>query len=132
MIGPVAITGGFGMMGLTIAAKWLVEQKGARFLALVSRTGPAAHARLELARLEAQGARVQVISADVSNEADVRQFLELIQQEMPPLKGVIHCAGTLADGIVTQMNWDSFARATAPKVLGSWLLHQYTQDLDSD
>ena len=125
------ITGGFGMLGLTIA-KWLVEQKGARFLALVSRTGPSDHARSDLARLEAQGARVRVISADVSKEADVRQFLELIQQELPPLKGVIHCAGALADGIVTQMNWDSFARATAPKVLGSWLLHQYTQDLDLD
>ena len=45
---------------------------------------------------------------------------------MPPLRGVIHSAGALDDGVLLQQNWDRFATVFAPKVTGSLLLHRLT------
>jgi acyl carrier protein len=45
---------------------------------------------------------------------------------MPPLRGVIHSAGVLEDGVLLQQNWDRFATVFAPKVTGSLLLHRLT------
>ena len=76
--------------------------------------------------LETLGARVHVIAADVSVEADVRRLMRAIRR-MPPLRGVIHCAGVLEDGILEQMEWPRFTAVTAPKIKGAWLLHTYTR-----
>ena len=118
------------MLGLT-TARWLVD-RGARHLALLARGTPAASAEEQLVALEALGARVHVFRGDVSSEADVRRVLAEMREDLPPLRGVVHGAGVLADRIVMQMTWDMFTRATAPKVRGTWLLHQCLRDVDLD
>jgi acyl carrier protein len=45
---------------------------------------------------------------------------------MPPLRGVIHSAGALDDGVLLQQSWNRFATVFAPKVTGSLLLHRLT------
>jgi acyl transferase domain-containing protein/ubiquinone/menaquinone biosynthesis C-methylase UbiE len=124
------ISGGLTGLGLA-ASEWLVRS-GARTLLLFGRHAPSAKASLALDALRARGARIVVVQADVSREADVRGLFEGPLGLMPPLRGVIHSAGHLEDNLLTQQNWTSFARALAPKAIGAWLLHQMTAELPLD
>ncbi len=67
-----------------------------------------------------------VAVGDITEEADLNRILGEIRSEMPPLRGIFHCAGMLDDGILDQMDWGRFSAVTAPKVKGSWLLHSAT------
>jgi surfactin synthase thioesterase subunit/NAD(P)-dependent dehydrogenase (short-subunit alcohol dehydrogenase family)/acyl carrier protein len=125
------VTGGTGSLGLKVA-RWLVEEQGARSVVLVGRRGADGHARGVVAALRARGATVDVVNADVSVEADVKGVIDGIRRHRPPLRGVIHCAGVVDDGIVGQLDWPRFARATAPKIRGAWLLHHHTRDVEID
>src|SRR5262249_44839267 len=119
------VTGGLGMLGLCVA-RWLAESLGVRTLVLTGRRAPSDDAQRAVKAIETLGARVHVIAADVAVEADVRRLMRAIRR-LPPLKGVIHCAGVLQDGILEQMEWSRFTAVTAPKVRGTWLLHRYTR-----
>ncbi len=48
---------------------------------------------------------------------------------MPPLGGIVHAAGIIDDGILQSQSWERFSKVMAPKVLGTWNLHNLTQDL---
>lgn len=124
------ITGGSGMLGLT-TARWLVD-RGARHVALLARGSREESAEEQLAELRAQGAHVHVFRGDVASEADVARVLAEMRAHLPPLRGVVQGAGVLADGIVMQMTWDMFTRATAPKVRGTWVLHRRLRDVPLD
>jgi acyl transferase domain-containing protein/surfactin synthase thioesterase subunit/acyl carrier protein len=124
------VAGGLGMLGQRIA-RYLVETLGVRSLVLTGRRAASGEVRRMVRKLQALGARVHVIAADVAVESDVRRVMSAIRR-MPPLKGVIHCAGVLEDGILEQMAWSRFTAVTAPKVKGAWLLHQYTRDCALD
>jgi acyl carrier protein len=45
---------------------------------------------------------------------------------MPPLRGVIHAAGSLADTTIDQLDADRFRHALAPKLAGAFRLHEAT------
>lgn len=49
---------------------------------------------------------------------------------MPALRGIVHAAGVLDDGVVTAQSWARFATVMAPKVLGTWHLHRLSRALD--
>jgi acyl carrier protein len=49
-----------------------------------------------------------------------------------PLRGVVHAAGVLDDGVLLQQSWEHFARVLAPKISGGWNLHQLTRELPLD
>jgi acyl carrier protein/NAD(P)-dependent dehydrogenase (short-subunit alcohol dehydrogenase family) len=78
--------------------------------------------------MEETGARVVVSSADVSQPEQINAVLENISETMPPLRGVIHAAGVLDDGLLRGQSWGRFDRVMAPKVLGGWHLHSLTKD----
>ncbi|MEI2579701.1 type I polyketide synthase [Scytonema sp. PRP1] len=123
------ITGGLGSLGLQIA-NWLVEQ-GARYLVLISRRGIET-AQEAVSQLERAGSRVLVVKADISNFEDAARALETVKASMPPLRGVVHAAGVLDDGVLLQQNWERFQRVMAPKVEGTWNLHTLTRNLSLD
>jgi NADPH:quinone reductase-like Zn-dependent oxidoreductase len=124
------ITGGFGGIG-TQLLRWLVR-RGARHVVLVGRHAPAEAAREAIAWAESQSARIEARLADVAREADVIALLAAISATMPPLRGILHTAGVLDDGVLTEQTWDRFARVLAPKTSGSWLLHEKTATLPLD
>ncbi|NDJ19426.1 type I polyketide synthase [Myxacorys almedinensis] len=128
--GTYLITGGLGALGLKVA-QWLVE-KGARQLVLMARREPSSEAQETLCQLEQIGAKIVVAQADVTCAVDVSRMLEDIQAAMPPLRGIIHAAGVLDDGILLQQNWAQFTRVMHPKVQGAWNLHTLTQTLPLD
>ena len=119
------LTGAFGGIGRELV-RWLVE-RGARSLALVSRAGPSrADAQALVEELESAGVRVLAACADVSSSDDLGRVLNEIGQTMPPLRGIIHAAGRLDDGILLHQNWTRFETVFAPKVAGAWNLHEQT------
>jgi NADPH:quinone reductase-like Zn-dependent oxidoreductase/acyl carrier protein len=129
--GTYLVTGGAGGLGLSTAG-WLVEQ-GARHLLLTGRSGAATEAaRQAVAKMEADGVRVVVAKADVSDERQMAGVIEEVHRSMPPLRGVVHAAGILDDGVLLQLDEERFARVMAPKVSGAWNLHRLTLEDDLD
>ncbi|MGK7875763.1 MAG: amino acid adenylation domain-containing protein [Xenococcaceae cyanobacterium] len=124
------ITGGLGALGLKVAS-WLVE-RGAKHLVLTSRRGLSSDAAREtVSQLEKTGAVVRVVSADVSKQEDVARLLEECRATAP-LRGIIHAAGVLDDGVLLQQSVERFSKVMAPKVEGSWNLHNLTLGLPLD
>jgi acyl transferase domain-containing protein/NADPH:quinone reductase-like Zn-dependent oxidoreductase len=128
--GTYLVTGGFGGIGSQLL-RWLV-QRGARNVVLVGRHDPSAASRQAIEWATDQGARVEVRLADVANAHELAALLSEIASSMPPLRGILHAAGAIDDGVLTEQNWDRFARVLAPKVAGSWLLHELTAAMPLD
>lgn len=124
------VTGGLGGLGLAVA-EWLAAE-GARHLVLVGRSTPQEQARAILQKLTESGVEVKVVQADVSKREAMQDLFAEIALSMPPLKGVVHAAGALDDGILTQQTWDRFAKVYASKVQGSWNLHELTKGMALD
>lgn len=124
------ITGGFGALGLQVG-RWMVEQ-GARHLVLVGRRKPSDKVIEVIRQLEQQGTQILLLQADVSKPQDVTQMLEIIDSSLPPLKGIIHAAGVLDDGLLQEMSGESLQKVMTPKVEGAWNLHTLTQTCSLD
>ncbi len=124
------ITGGLGGLGLQVA-RWMVEC-GARHLALLGRKEASTIAQEAVDELKRGGAQVLIIQADVAQADQVTHALESISQAMPILRGIVHAAGIIDDGILLRQDWERFAPVFAPKVQGSWNLHTQTRGLTLD
>ncbi len=124
------ITGGLAGLGLLVA-KLMVEQ-GARHLVLIGRSVPSAEAKAVLQEMESLGARIVVEQADVADEQRMAEVIAKIDQTMPPLKGVIHSAGAIDDGVLLQQDWPRFEKVMKAKVYGTWNLHTLTQNQELD
>lgn len=118
------ITGGLGDLGLLVA-RWMVDQ-GARHLALIGRSGASTRAHEAICEMEQAGTQVVVLQCDVAQEDQVARALAAIDQTMPPLRGIIHAAGVLDDGVLLRQDWERFASVFAAKVQGAWNLHTLT------
>jgi acyl transferase domain-containing protein/acyl-CoA synthetase (AMP-forming)/AMP-acid ligase II/aryl carrier-like protein len=123
------VTGGAGSLGRNVAA-WLVRN-GATRLVLTGRRRPSAEALAAITEMERGGAQVTFVPADVSHYEELAVALGAIHPDFP-LRGVIHTAGVLDDGVLMNLDWGRFASVMAPKVAGSWNLHAATQNLDLD
>ena len=122
------VTGGLHGLGLRVA-EWMVE-KGARSLVLVGRRAPDRDAVRQLSRMHALGATIVPMRGDVSVERDVRAVLDRVRATLPPLAGIVHCAGVLDDGVLSAQKWSRFSNVMRAKVLGSWHLHRLAGPLD--
>jgi len=125
------VTGGFGGLGLNVA-RWLA-QHGAKQLVLVGRSGATSDvARAAVAELADAGVRIHEGKADLASKESTANLLTEIGSSMAPLAGIVHCAGVLDDGILTQQTWERFEKVMQPKVAGAWNLHQLTADAELD
>lgn len=123
------VTGGLGGLGLKVAEHLVAE--GARHLVLTGRNAPGATAHAALARMAEQGAQVLPLQGDVTSAADVTRMLAAAQG-LAPLRGIIHAAGVLDDGVLVQQSAERFETVLGPKVQGAWHLHTQTQHMPLD
>lgn len=124
------ITGGLGGLGLACAA-WLAGI-GARSIVLLGRRAPDEAASAQIDALRSTGVIVTVASCDISNARDVQGVLALIAGTLPPLRGILHAAGVVDDGMLPEQTMQRFERVMAPKVRGAWHLHRLTASLPID
>jgi myxalamid-type polyketide synthase MxaE and MxaD len=138
------VTGGLGALGLQVSKRMVDE--GARHLVLVQRSELPPRAqwadvdeRSRLARqiaaveaMEAAGAEVHVVSADVADNRQMTRVLLQVRESLPPLRGIVHAAGILDDGILLQLSDERIEQVMAPKLGGAWNLHRLTLDMPLD
>jgi acyl carrier protein len=98
---------------------------------LVGRRAPTAEVAARLDALRGQGAQIETAQADVASAGDVARLIQAVPATRP-LRGVVHAAGVLDDGVLMRQPWESFARVLGPKVCGGWNLHQQTRHLPLD
>ncbi len=123
--GAYLVTGGLSGLGL-LSAQRLV-QRGARTLLLAGRRAPTEEAKAAIASMEAEGATVIVIQADMAKPEAVAEVLARIDAGPVPLRGILHSAGELRDGALVQQNWDDFSCPLGVKIDGAWALHALTR-----
>jgi acyl transferase domain-containing protein/NAD(P)-dependent dehydrogenase (short-subunit alcohol dehydrogenase family)/acyl carrier protein len=121
------VTGGFGALGLR-TAQWLAD-RGARQLVLVGRRSPSVDAAAAIAALRSSGVQVTTAQADVTDDTTMANLLGKL---VAPLRGVVHAAGVLDDGVLLDQTWSRVRRVMAPKVDGAFYLHRLTRHLDLD
>ncbi|MFD4636356.1 SDR family NAD(P)-dependent oxidoreductase [Lentzea sp. NPDC058436] len=127
--GTVLITGGTGGLGAALA-RHLVSAHGVTSLVLLSRGGAESPGAGELsAELTELGAHVTIEACDVADRAALESVISAIPEERP-LVGVVHTAGSLADGVVTSLDEERLEGVLRPKVDGAWHLHELTSGLD--
>lgn len=129
--GTYLITGGTKGLGLEVS-KWLVE-KGAKNLALISRSGLADNsAKAAIETMRNNGINVQVYSSDVSALHELQAVFNQIKEELPALIGVFHGAMVLDDGYLMDMTEERFRHVLKPKVDGAMHLHHLSRELQLD
>ena len=121
------ITGGLGALGLHTAS--YLAQLGAGDIVLTSRRAPDPATREAIADIaERYHCRIHTFAADVGDEAQVRELLNNIRAELPPLAGVAHLAGVIDDALLPQQSLERFRTTLAPKAFGAWHLHRLTMN----
>ncbi|MBI4995373.1 MAG: SDR family NAD(P)-dependent oxidoreductase [Rhodocyclales bacterium] len=123
--GSYLVTGGLSGLGLVVA-RWLAE-RGAGRLVLVGRRGLTPEAAAEVDALRALGSEVTAESADVGDETALADLLARVRRSGPPLRGIVHSAGVLADAGLLQQDAARYATVFAPKVQGGYLLDALTR-----
>lgn len=115
--GTYLVTGGLGALGLSLAR--FLADRGAGALALLGRSAATADAERRLTALRETGTRVEVLRCDVADERALGAALAGVREEMPPLRGVFHAAGVLADATIDTMTPSRTAAVVVPKAVGA-------------
>ncbi|KAI1141434.1 putative polyketide synthase [Hypoxylon sp. FL0543] len=116
------ISGGLGGLGRSMA-RWLVG-RGARYLILLSRSGPRTpEARDLLSEFEKMGIQVEAPPCDVSDRSALQSVLADCSRKMPPVKGCIQASAVLTELVYENMTFQDWRAAIKPKVAASRNLH---------
>jgi acyl transferase domain-containing protein/acyl carrier protein len=130
------VTGGGGALG-RIVATYLAE-RGARHVTLLSRSKIPARDQWPLLpvdhrhratidtilKIEQLGARVSTASVDITDVSQIRGWLSShLDGGGPPVRGIIHAAGSIDDRLLVNMTEHDFAAVLAPKIEGAQALH---------
>ncbi len=146
--GVYLITGGFGGIGLAMA-EYLARTVQARLvlvgrsalppreewsglvatLAEEDRLGRQLHA---IQRMEAAGAQVLTLCADVTSEAQMQHVLDQTIAEFGELHGVLHAAGIPGIGLLQLKTVEQAAKVLAPKVQGTLVLDKILAPYELD
>ncbi|KAG9249431.1 polyketide synthase [Emericellopsis atlantica] len=114
------LVGGLGGLGRAVAT-WMVE-RGARHLIFLSRSAKSGGLIEDFQRdLESQGCEVQLAQGSVGVLEDVQAAIQGVTK---PIAGVLNLSMVLRDMSLAEMSFDDWTAAVAPKVQGTWNLHQ--------
>ncbi|KAK8104667.1 lovastatin nonaketide synthase [Apiospora kogelbergensis] len=124
------LVGCLGGLGRSLTT-WMLE-RGCRNFVFLSRSGATKpEAQDVVNRIEAAGARAQVHSADASDEAAVAEVVRRVSAETP-IRGVVHAAMVLRDGLYENMAWADYQAALRPKLQGARALDRALGDAPLD
>lgn len=120
------ITGGLGGIGLKLAR--FMAERGARAIALVGRKGVTTDEQRDaVAGIEALGASVDVVQADVSDGPSVEALVAGLVLRHGSTRSVMHAVLVLEDSLIINLTHEAFERVNAPKVQGAYHLDRLTR-----
>ncbi len=137
--GTYLITGGLGGLGMTLADRLAREVPRVR-LVLVGRTplpdrgdwdewlaqagvGDTSARRIRQIRaLEAAGAEVMTLAADVANLDEMRRGVARVRETFGPIDGIFHAAGIVSDELIQLKSDVDIERVFGPKIHGTQVL----------
>lgn len=128
--GVYLITGGLGGVGLSLA-EYLARTVEAR-LVLVGRSKPSEGQQRRLAAIEAAGAEVLTLQADVADAERMREVVAAALKRFGALHGIVHAAGIAGGGLLDLKTVEASEAEFAPKVIGALVLDEFTRDLALD
>ncbi|MFC4017175.1 SDR family NAD(P)-dependent oxidoreductase [Micromonospora sp. GCM10011542] len=145
--GRYVITGGLGGIGITLAEDIATRVRAK--LVLLARSGlpererwddhlavqghdRAGRAIAAIRRMEAAGAEVLVLAADVTDPADLRRVRDAAQAAYGGINGIVHAAGLPGGGMAEVKERTEAERVLAPKLAGTLALAQVFGDLPLD
>ncbi|MFN6571983.1 SDR family NAD(P)-dependent oxidoreductase [Dendronalium sp. ChiSLP03b] len=146
--GVYLITGGLGGIGLVLA-EYLAKTFQAKLI-LIGRKGLSERSEWEqwlvnydsqdaisrqiqkVRSLEELGAEVEVISADVTNSAQMQAAIAQALQKFGQINGVIHAAGIPSGGVTQLKTRDMAGNVLAAKVQGTLVLEEVLKDINLD
>jgi thioester reductase-like protein len=124
--GVYLVTGGAGGVGLVVARS--IADAGAREVVLIGRR-PRAAVEDEIARVfSGSTTSVRYEVCDVACEEEIARVFASIDASGRRLRGVVHAAGLLDDGVVSAQTIERFRTVFAPKVRAAWNLHRALED----
>ena len=119
------VTGGAGALGRVVAT--YLAERGARHITLLNRSADTLSAEATVGTIRAVeqlGAHITTASVDVTDDDQVTAWLsDHTQAGRPPVRGVIHAAGSVHDQLLVNMSEDDFAKVVAAKITGTRVLH---------
>jgi phthiocerol/phenolphthiocerol synthesis type-I polyketide synthase C len=119
--GTYLVTGGLAGFGLR-TAKWLAS-KGAKHLVLISRSGVNTdEARDTLQGLRQDGVQIEALACDVTDSESMTALFSKFGHQWPVLRGIIHAAVVIDDGLATSATEEQLQRVLTPKISGAELL----------
>ncbi|PTW60203.1 acyl transferase domain-containing protein [Breoghania corrubedonensis] len=125
------VTGASGALARQVA-DWLVAS-GARHLFLISRSAEKLRQTKWCASLASAGISIEAASANVADEAVMRDVFAKITAHGVPLGGIVHTAGIVEDQLVSGMRNDSALRRTlVAKLEGTLVLDRLSRQHSPD
>ncbi|MBN2717252.1 MAG: SDR family NAD(P)-dependent oxidoreductase [Deltaproteobacteria bacterium] len=122
-----------GTRGLGLATAEFLTQKGARHIALFSRSG--LHGQEEIDRvkaMQANGIQVETFAVDICDQDAVNDLVHKVHNIGRPLAGIVQSTLVLEDALLHQMTPDQMVAPLRPKIEGTWNLHRATQNISLD
>ncbi len=122
------VIGGTSGLGLE-TVKWLA-QKGAKQIAIISRSG----AKKEAIDVFDALTHVQVKEylADVANLEQIKEVFSAIESHFSPIAGIVFAAGILSDGAFDNLSKEQFLEVIQIKATGAWNVHLLSEHLALD
>ncbi|KAI1472076.1 polyketide synthase [Daldinia caldariorum] len=122
------LVGGLGGLGRAVS-NWMVEH-GVRHLIFLSRhAGETAEDQAFFEELGSQGCKTTAVKGSVTSLADVKRA---VAAGGSTLKGILNISMVLRDQSFPKMSYDDWVQCAAPKVLGTWNLHNATVERGVD
>ncbi|KAF3065508.1 Lovastatin diketide synthase mokB [Trichoderma lentiforme] len=116
------IIGGTGGLGRSITRRMV--RRGARHIILLSRSGKVADDLSKLMKESRKlGASIYVVPCDVADEKSVQALVEGLQEDLPPIRGIIHAAMVLRDVLFEKMTFEDYEAVVRSKISGAWNFH---------
>ncbi len=145
--GTYLITGGLGGVGLTLA-QFLARSAAVRIVLTSRSQFPArehwdswlaAHGEDEVSErirklrsIEAQGAQVMVVRADVTEADQMQCAVAQALERFGALHGVVHAAGVPGAGVIALKSGAMAGQVIAPKIKGTQVVLEAVKELDLD
>ncbi|KAL7948053.1 putative polyketide synthase [Trichoderma barbatum] len=116
------IIGGTGGLGRSITRRMV--RRGARHIVLLSRSGKVTDDLSKLMKESRKlGATIYVVPCDVADEKNVMALVEELQEDLPPIRGIIHAAMVLRDVLFEKMTFEDYEAVVRSKISGAWNFH---------